>query len=67
MAKKQNWIVRVFDGSGKLYDYWEIKNRTEHEAHSEAENEIDRRSQHEDIGDWTLGIPRAKKKLKKVI
>lgn len=51
---KHDWIVSLYDSDNKIFDHWIIEDRYEHDAHSEAENEIDRRSQSEDIEDWTM-------------
>jgi len=59
--KKKNWIVRLYNEGNKIFAKWIIKDRTEQEAQSEAENEVDRRSQFEDIDDWTM-MPHKKKK-----
>lgn len=63
MAKEKDWKVKLYNGNDKVIGTFAIKGRTEHDAHSEAENEVDRRSQFEDIEDWTMTA--VKKKLKK--
>jgi len=62
--KTKNWIVRVYDEDNKIIDKWIIEGRTESEALSEAENEMDRVSQREDYDDWTM-MPYKKKPKKK--
>jgi len=63
--KTKNWIVRVYNEDDKIIDKWIIKDRSEHDALSEAENEMDRVSQREDYADWTMVEHKTKKKPKK--
>jgi hypothetical protein len=60
----KDWIVRVYNEDNKVIVKWIIKDRTESEAQSEAENEMDRISQREDYDDWTM-MPYKKKTKKK--
>lgn len=48
----QNWIVRVYDERSRVIKSWAIVNRTEDEARSEAEAEIEQH--YPDASDWTL-------------
>ena len=70
--KKRDWIIKIYDSGGLLYDWESIKNKTERQADFIAEKRMERRSKHEDIGKWELGrksesLLTSREKLKKMI
>lgn len=51
----KNWIVRFYDYRNNVEEEFEITDRTEQEAESEASSEFDRQSENNwNLVDWSL-------------
>jgi hypothetical protein len=52
MVTTRNWTVFVYNEDQEVIDEWIIKDRTQHDAHREAESEVEHR--HPNADSWTM-------------
>lgn len=49
-----DWLVRVYNSRNTKVAEWKIENRTEREAESEAQADVDNMNQYKDGWDWSM-------------